>query len=285
MGHADVANGSDMSASQATPRADVLALRSGEQRLFFQAGGEWCYLWTPPTFRTGTPVPVVIHHHGYTGYVRDGAADWLDDESKTTYLRAVMEGGRCAVAGSHACGNHWGNAQAQAANAALVERLVAQPSIDASRIGLMGGGLGGLLLWNSVLGALAGRVKAALVMQANSSLERTIREQRFKAHVLEGHGLPDTTGDDEAVERLRAHDPLARLRALKPGAPLPRTAIFHGALDDAVPPASQVVPLAEALARAGADVTLELFPGVGHAVYAMGEPIRQRLRAFFASAL
>ena len=273
--------------SEPTSRQDsqVPDLRDGEQRVFFKAGGEWCYLWTPKTFRRGTPIPVVIHHHGYMGYVKDGAADWLDDEAKTTYLRAVMEGGRCAIAGSHACGNHWGNAQGQAANAALFELLVAQPSIDPKRIGLMGGGLGGLLLWNSVLGVMAGRVKAALVMQANSSLECTIREHKFKAPLLAGYGMAECMSDDEAIKQLRSNDPLARLQALKPGARLPRTAIFHGAVDEAVPPGSQVVPLAEALKRAGADVTLELFPGVGHAVYAMGEPIRERLRAYFGSAL
>jgi dienelactone hydrolase len=274
-----------MSATDSRQDSEVPELRDGEQKVFFEAGAEWCYLWTPPTFRKGTPVPVVIHHHGYTGYVKEGAADWLDDESKTTYLRAVMEGGRCAIAGSHACGNHWGNAQAQAANAALFELLLVQPAIDARRIGLMGGGLGGLLLWNSVLGVMAGRVKAALVMQANSSLECTIREHKFKAPLLAGYGLPETLSDDEAVNRLKSNDPLARLQTLKSGARLPRTAIFHGAVDEAVPPSSQVVPLAEALKRAGADVTLELFPGVGHAVYAMGEPIRERLRVFFSSSL
>jgi len=35
----------------------------------------------------------------------------------------------------------------------------------------MGDALGGLLLWNSVPGIMAGRVKVAVVMQANSSLE------------------------------------------------------------------------------------------------------------------
>jgi len=274
-----------MSVPDSRQGARVPELRDGEQRIFFKAGGEWCYLWTPQGFRRGTPVPVVIHHHGYTGYVKDGAADWLDDEAKTTYLRAVMEGGRCAIAGSHACGNHWGNAQAQAANAALFELLAALPAIDLKRIGLMGGGLGGLLLWNSVLGVMAGRVQAALVMQANSSLECTIREHKFKAPLLAGYGMAEDMSDDEAVKRLRSNDPLARLQALRPGAGLPRTAIFHGAVDEAVPPGSQVVPLAEALKRAGADVTLELFPGVGHAVYAMGEPIRERLRAFFGSSL
>jgi dienelactone hydrolase len=274
-----------MSPADSSKESSIPELRAGEQKVFFKAGGEWCYLWTPKTFRGEERIPVVIHHHGFTGYVGDGASDWLDDEAKTTYLRAVMEGGHCAIAGSHACGNHWGNVQAQAANAALFEVLIADSSIDQKRIGLMGGGLGGLLLWNSVLGSMAGRVKAVLVMQANSSLECTIREHKFKAPLLAGYGLAEDMDDDEAVKKLKSNDPLARLQALKPGTHLPRTAICHGALDDAVPPGSQVVPLAEALKRAGADVRLELFPGVGHAVYAMGEPIRERLRAFFASSL
>jgi hypothetical protein len=29
----------------------ILKLRDGEQKIFFKAGGEWCYLWTPKTFR------------------------------------------------------------------------------------------------------------------------------------------------------------------------------------------------------------------------------------------
>jgi dienelactone hydrolase len=281
----DLQEEEQMSLTNSRKESLIPELRDGEQKIFFKAGGEWCYLWTPKTFRRGEPIPVVIHHHGFTGYVRDSASDWLDDEAKATYLRAVMEGGNCAIAGSHACGNHWGNAEAQAANAALFQLLVAHPSIDPKRMGLMGGGLGGLLLWNSVLGSMAGRVKAVLVMQANSSLECTIRERKFKAPLLAGYGLAEDMDDDEAVQKVRSNDPLAKLQALKPGTHLPRTAIYHGALDEAVPPGSQVIPLAEALKRAGAVVTLELFPGVGHAVYAMGEPIRERLRAFFASSL
>ena len=56
-------------------------LKDGEQRVFFMAGGEWCYLWTPEAFTKDDPIPVVIHHHGARGYVRDGEADWLDTDS------------------------------------------------------------------------------------------------------------------------------------------------------------------------------------------------------------
>ncbi|MFQ6053589.1 MAG: alpha/beta hydrolase family protein, partial [Candidatus Bathyarchaeia archaeon] len=228
-------------------------LGDGEQRVFFQAGGEWCYLWTPETFRRGEPVPVVIHHHGARGYVREGAADWLEEEHKVAYLKAVMAGCGCAVAGSHACGDHWGNAEAVAANGALFQALLDSPHVDTGRIGLVGGGLGGVLVWNSVLGPLSGRVRAVAVMQAVASLEAVIREHKFKAPCLRAYGLPEDTPDDEAVARLAPHDPLSRLGQLPPGTPLPRTAIYHGAEDANIPPETNAIPLAEALRRAGGE--------------------------------
>jgi len=56
------------------------------------------------------------------------------------------------------------------------------------------------------------------------------------------------------------NDPLARLQALKLGTRLPRTVIFPGLVDEALLPGTQLVPLAQALKRADADVTLKLFP-------------------------
>jgi len=265
--------------------SSIPKLYDGEQKAFFQAGGEWCYLWTPRTFLKDEPVPVVIHHHGARGYVRDGSADWLDEESKAAHLRAVMAGGRCAVAGSHACGDHWGNSGAVAANWALLEALIECPQVDATLVGLVGGGLGGTLVWNSVLGPFADRVKAVAVMQAAASLAAVIREHKFKAPCLRAYGLPGDTPDDEAVAKITAHDPLPRLQRLTSGTPLPRTAIYHGAKDANLPPKTNAIPLAEALRKAGGDVTLELFPDVGHSIYAMGKPIEERLTSFFATSL
>jgi dipeptidyl aminopeptidase/acylaminoacyl peptidase len=264
----------------------ALDLKDGEQQLFFQAGGEWCYLWTPKSFRRDRPIPAVIHHHGFEGYLRDGAADWLEEDYKVGLFEAVMAaGGGCAVAGSHACGDHSGHDAAVAANAALFEALAESPFIAADRIGLMGGGLGGLLIWNSVLGPLAGRVRAVAALQSVNSLEAFIREQRHKWMVLAAYGLPPDTADDEAVRAVTAHDPLPRLQRLPAGTPLPQTAIYHGADDEDAPPGTHALPLAEALRTAGGRVTIEIFPGVGHAVYMMGEPIQERLRAFFGEAL
>ena len=260
----------------------VPELGDGEQRVFFKAGDEWCYLWTPDSFKADTPTAVVIHHHGNRGYVKEDTADWLEEPRKTGFLEAVMSNG-VAVAGSHACGNHWGNPCSVEANGALLDALEASPHVDPERVGLMGGGLGGLLIWNSVLGPMRGRVKQVAVMQAVSSIESIIRDHKFKDQQLVAYGLPPDMPDDEAVERLAASDPLPRLQKLKKGAPLPRTAIYHGAEDNNVLPDANAVALAEALRAAGAEVELELFPGVGHNTYGMGEEMQKRLKTFFST--
>ena len=260
-------------------------LRDREQKVFFKAGGEWCYLWTPASYKNGEPVPVVIHNHGAGGYVREGESDWLDTESKTAYLRAVMAGGGCAIAGSHACGNHWGNPDSVAANAALYKALEECPGVDATRTGLMGGGLGGALVWNSVVGPLAGKVKAAAVMQAVANLTAVIREQKFKTPCIAAYGLPEDTPDEEAIEKIHPYDPMPKLQALKSGTSLPRTAIYHGFKDANIPAETNAKPLAAALEAAGGIVELNIFPDVEHNVYAMGKPIEERLKDFFARAL
>jgi acetyl esterase/lipase len=258
-----------------------LKLVQGEQKRFFKAGGEWCYIWTPPSFDAAKPVPVVIHHHGAGGYVRDGASDWLDTPTKTAFLKAVMEGGGCVISGSHACGDHWGNPCAVEANKALLEALDKTKGVDTGRLGMMGGGLGGALIWNSVLGPYAGRAKAVAVMQAVANLSACIREQKFKAPCLKAYGLPEDTPDDEAIAKILPSDPMPRLKKLKKGTKLPRTAIYHGSKDENIPADTNAKPLAEALKRAGGEVELELFHDVEHNTYAMGKPMEDRLRAFF----
>jgi dipeptidyl aminopeptidase/acylaminoacyl peptidase len=260
-------------------------LEDGEQRVFFKAGGEWCYLWTPEDFRKDEAIPVVIHHHGARGYVKEDTADWLEVDHKVAYLKAVMVGGRCAVAGSHACGDHWGNADAVAANTALFEALEESHHIDTTRTGLMGGGLGGALIWNSVLGPLAGRTKAVVVMQAVANLSAVIREQKFKAPCLRAYGLPEDTPDDEAVAKVLPNDPMPKLQEIEPRTPLPKVAIYHGSRDANIPAATNAVPLTEALKKAGTEVELELFPDVEHNVYGIGKPIEERLKTFFAANL
>lgn len=260
-----------------------MKLKKGEQKQYFKAGGEWCYIWTPPDFDPAKPAPVVIHHHGARGYIREGESDWLDTPSKAAYLRAVMAESGAVIAGSHACGDHWGNSCAVDTNGALFDYLDKVEGIDTSRLGFMGGGLGGALIWNSVLGPYAGRVKQVAVMQAVANLSATIHEQKFKDVCLKAYGVPEDTPDEEAIKKIIKHDPMPRLQKLKKGTKLPKTVIYHGSKDENIPPDTNAIPLAEALRNAGGEVILELFDDVEHNTYAMGKPMEDRLRKFFST--
>jgi len=260
----------------------VPSLRDGEQRVYFKAGEEWCYLWTPKTFRVNGKTPVLMHHHGARGFVREGSADWPDTESKAAFLRAIMGNG-IVVAGSHACGDHWGNPCSVAANAALLKELDAVPSIDTSRLGLMGGGLGGALVWNSILGPLAGRPKLVAVLQACANLHATIKEKKFRDVLFNAYGFPPTASDEEAYKVIKPSDPMPKLKALKKGTKLPKVAIYHGSKDDNMVTQTNAIPLAEALRMAGGEVELNVFPQVEHNVYDMGKEMEERLKKFFSS--
>jgi acetyl esterase/lipase len=168
------------------------------------------------------------------------------------------------------------------ANEALFQKLKMIKGIDINRLGLLGGGLGGALVWNSVLGPMAGKVKAVVVMQAVSNLSAVIRDQKFKAPCLRAYGIPEDTSDEEAIAKIIDHDPLPRLKKLMKGTKLPKVAIYHGARDENIPAETSAEPLKAALKSAGGKVKLELFSDVEHNVYAMGKPIENRLRSFFS---
>lgn len=260
----------------------ISKMRDGEQIVYFEAGGEWCYLWTPKVFKVKGKTPVLIHHHGAGGFVKHGSADWSDTESKAAFLKAIMEDG-VAVAGSHACGDHWGNPCSVDANAALLKELDSCPSLDTSRLGLMGGGLGGTLVWNSVLGPLAGRAKLVAALQAVANLEAVINEKKFRDVCLQAYGLAANASDEEAYKVIKQSDPMPRLKTLKKGTKLPKTAIYHGAKDHNIPAETNAIPLAESLKRAGGDVEINIFTEVEHNVYAMGKTMEDMLKKFFSS--
>eukprot|EP01045_Picozoa_sp_COSAG04_P036089 COSAG04_NODE_8634_length_947_cov_3.212264_1_plen_126_part_01 len=92
-------------------------LVDGAQTVYFEAGGEWGFLRTPPSYvadRAAPACPCVLHCHGNKGYVRQGEADWLDQPAKFLFVDEMLQRG-IAVAESHACGNHWGRPNAVAA--------------------------------------------------------------------------------------------------------------------------------------------------------------------------
>jgi acetyl esterase/lipase len=146
----------------------------------------------------------------------------------------------------------------------------------------MGGGLGGTLVWNSVLGPLAGRAKLVAVLQAVANLDAVIKEKKFRNVCLKAYGLAEETTDGAAYKVISPSDPMPRLKALMKGTKLPRTAIYHGARDPNIPAETNAMPLAEALKKAGGEVELNIFTEVEHNVYAMGKPMEERLKKFFS---
>ncbi|MBM3925120.1 MAG: hypothetical protein FJ320_03915 [SAR202 cluster bacterium] len=262
-------------------------LKDAAQTVFFQAGGEWCFLRTPASFKaSGAPTPCVIQCHGNTGYVKDGEADWLKDEGKTTFINRLTEAG-IAVASTHATGNHWGRPNAVAANAALHTAITQNANIDRARIGIWGGGLGGALVWNSVTGPLLGKVKAAALQQATLSYESVIRQHKFKGHLLEAYGIPADTPDDAAFATLSFNDPVTRTRLLEDkmgkslASQLPEVIFIHGDLDENMLYQENPVRLSHALSPVGARFTFHTFKGVGHATYALGDTAAQVVSGFF----
>jgi dipeptidyl aminopeptidase/acylaminoacyl peptidase len=265
-------------------------LTKGQQTVYFQAGGEWCYLHTPPAYApstaSGPAVACVIQCHGNRGYVRQGAADWLDDPPKRLFVDALINAG-IAVAGSHGTGNHWGRPSAVAAYGMLAEALIAQAHIDPQRLGLWGGGLGGAAVWNTATGPLAGRLRAAVLQQAVISYESVIRHHKFKDQLLEAYGIPSNTPDALAVATLTYNDPLHRTRLLiaERGAAaarlLPEVLFVHGDADENLLYRENPLALSEVLKGCGAPCTFATFPGIGHATYDLGEAAARPIAEFF----
>ncbi|MCH8110291.1 MAG: prolyl oligopeptidase family serine peptidase, partial [Chloroflexi bacterium] len=258
--------------------------------VFFQAGGEWCFLRTPPGYRAspaqGNAVPCVIHCHGNRGYVRDGEAEWLDDENRSVFLRTLVDAG-IAVSGSHATGNHWGTPSAVAANAALYDALVGETNVDSARMGLMGGGLGGALVWNSATGPLAGKIRAAVLQQAVLSHDSIVRNHKFKDQLLEAYGIPADAPDDLAISSLAYNDPLNRTRLLasqngaKTAALLPEVLFVHGDMDENILFKENPIPLSKELDAIGGAYSFQTYQGVGHATYDLGERAAKDITDFF----
>jgi hypothetical protein len=271
-------------------------LKDGAQTVFFKAGGEWCYLRTPSAYKgNGEPIPCVIQCHGNSGYVTDNdyaisTTDTPDEEGKSIFIRTLVDSGM-AVAGSHASGSAWGRPDAVSAYATLFEALVKEVNVDQTRMGMLGGGLGGSALWSAVTGPLLGRVRAVGLQQATLSFESVIRDHKFKEDMLGAWGIPEDTEDDVAVASLANNDPLNRTRLLiaERGAAevaksLPEVRFFHGDQDENMLYQENPVALSKVLRECGARFSFKTYEGVGHATYAMGEPVARDIASYFKQA-
>ena len=262
-------------------------LKDGEQTVYFQAGGEWCFLRTPKSYKaSGEAIPCIIQCHGHHGYVKNGEADWLTEDFKLAFVNSLIDTG-VAVASTHATGNHWGRPNAVAANAALFDALLEGSNVDRERMGLWGGGLGGALLWNSVTGPLLGHLRAVVLQQATISYESVIRNHKFKANLLEAYGLPADTPDDLAVSALSFNDPVNRTRLLVEqkgralASALPEVLFIHGDEDENMLYQENPVRLSHLLSPLGARFSFHTFKGVGHATYQLGDTAAKVLTGYF----
>jgi hypothetical protein len=271
-------------------------LKDGAQTVFFKAGGEWCYLRTPSAYKGySKPIPCIIQCHGNSGYVTNNdyaisTSDTPDEESKSIFIRTLVDSGM-AVAGSHASGSAWGRPDAVAAYATLFETLVKEVNVDPTRMGMLGGGLGGSALWSAVTGPLLGRVRAVGLQQATLSFESVIRNHKFKEDMLGAWGIPKDTEDDVAVASLANNDPLNRTRLLiavrgaaEVAKSLPEVRFFHGDQDENMLYQENPVALSEVLRKCGAKFSFKTYEGVGHATYAMGEPVARDIASYFKQA-
>ena len=270
-------------------------LQNGAQTVFFQVATEWCFLRTPSDYVTAGPtIPCVIFCHGNSGYVRDGdyrvsAKDTLDDEGKSIFIRTLIDAG-IAVAGSHAKGSAWGTPDSVFSYVALFHTLLKDANLDSQRMGMLGGGLGAAALWGATMGPLLGKVKAVALQQAALNFESVIREQKFKADLLNAWGLPEDAEDELAVSPLAHSDPLQRIRKLlaEKGADavdvLPEIGFFHGDQDENLLYNANPVAMAEVLEACGAKYLLKTYQGFGHATYEHGQPVADDIRSFFLRA-
>lgn len=168
----------------------------------------------------------------------------------------------------------WG-AGGRAALAAAVTTLLAQPGVDAGRVGAMGFSMGAMLV--TQVAAADERIRAVLLGGCFSDARRQTLFQYRSWRSLKGWPAIwayQVAGFDDRDQR--PVDVIGRV------APRPLM-IVHGMDDGVVPPA-----MAEELyAAAGAPREIWLVPGAGHADYMRAAPQDWpgRLRGFFLRAL
>jgi hypothetical protein len=231
-------------------------------------------------------VPLIVYCHGNGGYVRrtedgSGETDWTKlpagEANKRLFVDSLVGAG-FAVAASDAYGMHaWGNPQSVGATAALLSCVLEGANVDATRVGLWGGGAGGAVAWSSALGPLMGKVRAVAMQQSCLSYESVIRHGKFKDVLLEGgYGMPADTPDDNAVEALKHNDPLYRTSLLiaelgdaAAAAALPPAFFLHGDADENILFDENPVALGKVLESCGAAHTFHTPAGVGHNVYGL----------------
>ena len=268
-------------------------LKDGKQLAFFKCGGSWSYIRTPIGFSSspsqGKPVPLLIRCRGFGGYVRKGEADWQEKPEQKIVVDAMIQCGY-AVAGSDLTGDHWGRPASVAALVSLYNQLAEYGNLDASRVGMFtGAGMGGMALWNSVIGPLHGKIKAVALIQAIVSMSGMFPSRR--TNIKNAYGIAENTDDVPALSSLAPNDPIIQTRIFLSGRDasfakgFPKTLFLHGDKDEQVDYHENAVTMTNLLKEHGVDCTIETFYGRGHELHTMGNQVAKVMSNFFNASI
>jgi dipeptidyl aminopeptidase/acylaminoacyl peptidase len=235
----------------------------------------WGLLLTPPGYRAGTRIPLVVYCHGgptggFTygvfpqfmhrpGQIEPYAVEALAAEGFAVLMPMPRGGFGYGAEGYRAIVKRWGVDDYKDIMAG-VDHVIGQGIADPERLGVMGASYGGFMTpW---ILTQTDRFKAGSTAASVTDLSDMFYLSDMSEPMLEYFGLPW-----EHPDLYRQYSPVTHAANIK--APL---LIQHGENDRRVP-ITQAWKLYEALRRFGKTVEFEIYPRAGHVVY---EPDLQR---------
>jgi len=241
----------------------------------FDGSDIWGLLLTPPGYRPGARIPLVVYCHGgptggFTygifpqfmhrpGQIEPYAVEAMAGEGIAVLMPMPRGGFGYGEDGYRAIVKRWGVDDYKDIMAG-VDHVIGQGIADPNRLGVMGASYGGFMTpW---ILTQTDRFKAASTAASVTDLTDMFYLSDMSEPMLEYFGLPW-----EHPDLYRQYSPLTHAAKIK--TPL---LIQHGENDRRVP-ISQAWKLYEALKRFDKTVEFEIYPRAGHVVY---EPDLQR---------
>lgn len=229
----------------------------------------WGLLLTPPGYRAGTRIPLVVYCHGgpiggFTWGIfpqfmhRPGQVDPYPSEAMASAGMAILfpmprGGSGYGIAGFRDIVNAWGESDYKDIMAG-VDYVIAQGIADPDRLGVMGASYGGFMTdW---IVTQTSRFKAASTGASISDLAQEYYLSDAGDFMVEYFGLPW-----EAASSLAAHSAITHVT--KVTTPL---LIQHGEADHRVP-INQAWEFYRALKALNKTVEFEIYPRGGHVNY------------------
>lgn len=235
----------------------------------------WGLLLTPPGYRPGQRLPLVVYVHGgpiggvtygifpqfmhIVGQVDLYPAEAMAAEGMAVLFPMPRGGSGYGLSGFRMIVNRWGEGDFRDIMAG-VNHLVAQAVADPDRLGVMGASYGGYMV-NWIV-TQTSRFKAASSGASVSDIADLYYLSDAGDFTVEYFGLPW-----EARDSYRAHSPITFAENIT--TPL---LLQHGELDQRVP-ISQAKKFYKALRSLGKVVEMDIYPRGGHVVF---EPDLQR---------